>query len=126
MTEQEYRSHPAVSRSELWRIHESPQKFKHFKENPEDPTPALLFGQVFHKLALEPDTFDLEFAVMPEVDRRTKEGKQRWADFVEQAADKTVIPAEMYEQAQAMCASLLDVPLVRKLLNGPREVPFFW
>lgn len=126
MTEHEYRSHPAVSRSELWRIHESPEKFKYFKEHPEDPTPALLFGQVFHKMALDPDTFDSEFIVMPDVDRRTREGKQQWADFLEKAEDKAVIPAQMYKQAQDMCAALTAVPFARKLLNGPREVPFFW
>lgn len=126
MTEQEYRNHPAVSRSELWRIHESPQKFKYLKEHPEEPTPALLFGQVFHKMALEPDTFYLEFAVMPDVDRRTKNGKQQWADFLEQAKSKIVIPADMYDQAQAMCTALEAVPFAQKLLNGRREVPFFW
>lgn len=126
MTEAEYRAHPAVSRSELWRIHESPQKFKYFKENPKAPTPALLFGQVFHKLALEPETFFDEFAVAPEVDRRTMDGKAVWAEFLEQAESKTVIPAEMYEQAEAMCASLSDEPFARKLLSGAREVPFFW
>ena len=126
MTEIEYRSHPAISRSELWRIHNSPEKFKYFKEHPEEPTPALLFGQVFHKMALEPDTFDLEFVVMPDVDRRTKEGKQLWAEFQEQAEGKTVIPAEMHEQAKAMCESLAAVPFAQKLLNGRREAPFFW
>ena len=76
MTEKEYRQHPAISRSELWRIRESPQKFKYFREHPPEPTPALLFGQVFHKMLLEPDTFGEEFVVAPEVNRRTKEGKQ--------------------------------------------------
>ena len=65
MTEKEYRAHPAISRSELWRFHESPQKFKYAKDNPPAPTPALLFGQVFHKLALEPETFSEEFIAAP-------------------------------------------------------------
>ncbi len=126
MTEAEYRAQPAVSRSELWRIHESPQKFKYFKEHPETPTPALLFGQAFHKLALEPETFFGEFVVAPEVDRRTKDGKAAWAEFLERAESKTVISADMYEQAEAMCESLTAVPFAQKLLNGLREVPFFW
>lgn len=126
MTEKEYRNHPAVSRSELWRIHESPQKFKFFKENPEKPTPALLFGQAFHKLALESETFFEEFAVAPDVDRRTKEGKQQWNDFVAASANKTVIPSEMYVQALVMCEVMMAEPLAAKLLNGAREVPFFW
>lgn len=126
MTEQEYRNHPAVSRSELWRIHESPEKFMYFKEHPEDPTPVLLFGQVFHKLALEPETFGEEFAVCPDVDRRTREGKQAWEAFAQQVTTQTVIPGVVFEQAQAMCASIAAVPFARKLLSGAREVPFFW
>lgn len=126
MTEYEYRAHPAISRSELWAIRESPQKFKYLREHPEEPTPALLFGQAFHKLALEPDTFDREFAVFPDVDRRTREGKEQWAAFQEQAANKTVISAEMLEQAQAMCNALAAESFAQKLLSGPREVPFFW
>ena len=126
MTEQEYRSHPAISRSELWRIHESPQLFRYFKDHPEDHTPALLFGQIFHKMALEPDSFFDQYAVAPEVDRRTKEGKMLWAEFVERSAGKEVIPADMYEQARAMRDSIAAQPLAMKLLDGQRETPFFW
>lgn len=126
MTDAEYRLHPAISRSELWHIHESPQKFKYQKEHPADPTPALLFGQAFHKLALEPETFFDEYAVAPDVDRRTREGKQAWKEFLEEAEGKTAITAEMYDQAAAMCAAIAEEPLAVKLLDGPREVPFFW
>lgn len=126
MTEQEYRQHPAISRSELWHIHESPLKYKFFKEHPQEPTPALLFGQVFHKLALEPDTFFQEFVVAPEVNRRTKAGQQAWAEFLEEHAGKTVIPVKMYDQAVAMCNALMEEPFAVKLLSGRREVPFFW
>ena len=49
MTEKEYREHPAVSRSELWRISESPEKFKFYRDNPQEPTPTLIFGQLFHR-----------------------------------------------------------------------------
>ena len=91
MTEKEYRSHPAISRSELWKIRESPEKFKCFKENPTEPTPALIFGQAFHKLALQPETFSDEFAVMPQVDRRTKDGKAIWAEFCGKSTGKTII-----------------------------------
>lgn len=76
MTEAEYRQHPAISRSELWHIGESPQKFRFYKDNPQAPTPSLLFGQVFHKMALEPGTFETEFIVEPELNRRTNAGKE--------------------------------------------------
>lgn len=126
MTETEYRQHPAVSRSDLWHFHESPQKFLYHKEHPAEPTPALLFGQVFHKLALEPADFENEYAVAPQCDRRTKEGKALWAAFQEAAVDKVIVPSEMYDQAMEMVKSLMAVPFAAKLLNGRREVPFFW
>lgn len=124
MTEQEYRQHPAVSRSELWKLRDSPQKFRYAKDHPEAPTPALLFGQVFHKLALEPDTFLDEYVVAKDIDRRTKAGKAEWAELL--ALGKTIVPFEMYNQAVEMCEALQTVPLAEKLLNGQREVPFFW
>ena len=126
MTEIEYRSHPAISRSELWRMHESPQKFWHAKNSPVEPTPSLLFGQVFHKLVLEPETFAEEYAVAPECDRRTKAGKQEWQEFEEASVGRIVVPAGMYDQAEAMCKALMAEPFAVKLLNGQREVEFFW
>ena len=81
MTEQEYRQHPAISRSELFKISESPEKFKYYREHPEEPTPALVFGQLFHAMALTPETVLEQFAVMPNVDRRTKAGKDEFAEF---------------------------------------------
>ena len=126
MTEKEYRQHSAISRSELWRIRESPEKFKWYREHPEPPTPALVFGQVFHKLALEPNTFYDEFAVAPIIDRRTKDGKAAWAEFVESAADKTVIDCDSYHKAQEMVDCMYRVPFVKRLLDGEHEKPVFW
>lgn len=126
MTEKEYRQYPAISRSELWHIRESPQKFKYYKENPPEPTPSLLFGQVFHKMLLEPNTFDDEFVVAPEANLRTKEGKQMLEAFVADHENQTIITAEMYEQAKEMCDAVKREPLAVKLLNGEKEAPFFW
>jgi len=126
MTEKEYRSHPAISRSELWRIHESPEKFKWYRENPQESTPALLFGQVVHKLLLEPDDFETEFAVAPKVDRRTANGKKDWAEFCEIAEGKQVVQAEMYQQAVEMVTTAMSNSLIKSLLAGQHETPFFW
>lgn len=126
MTEKEYREHPAISRSELWKISESPEKFKYYKENLAEPTPVLIFGQVFHKMALEPESFEEEFIVMPDIDRRTKGGKELYAQFVCEVANKTVISQSDYDKAKEMCKSLYKTPFVNKLLNGEREKAFFW
>ena len=128
MTEKEYRSHPAISRSELWKMHESPEKFRWYKDNPMEPTPALLFGQVVHKMLLEPDDFFQEFVVAPDIDRRTKAGKEEWALFEDGVASTgvTVIKRDVYEQAREMVLTAMSNDLVKTLLTGQHEVPYFW
>lgn len=126
MTEKEYRQHPAISRSELFKIAESPEKFKYYQENPEEPTPALIFGQLFHAMALQPETVAEQFAVAPNVDRRTKEGKKEWLEFQEMSKGWTVVTEDMIEQATAMCEALKRNEFVAKLLKGEKEKPFFW
>lgn len=126
MNEVEYRKYPAISRSELWKLRESPEKFKWAMEHPEPPTPALIFGQVFHKLALEPMDFGTEFAVAPAVDRRTKDGKAAWAEFTAAADGKTVITQDVFDKASEMVCALDCAPFVKKLLDGAHELPLFW
>lgn len=126
MTEKEYRANPAISRSELWRIRESPEKFKWYQEHPEPATPALIFGTAVHKLLLEPDTFNQEFAVAPDFDRRTKDGREAYNAFLSDSFGKTVISLADYEKAQEMVKKALESPFAKKLLDGEREKAFFW
>lgn len=126
MTEKEYRQHPAVSRSQLFRLRESPEKFKYYEDNPEPPTPALIFGQLLHAIVLQPETVDKEFAEAPNVDRRTTKGKSEWAAFEAYAEDKTVVTSDMALAAAEMSLKLEKNEFVKKLLNGEKEVPFFW
>lgn len=126
MTDKEYRLYPAISRSQLWKISESPEKFKYELDNPSKPTDTLIFGQAFHKLVLEPETFSNEFAVAPAVDRRTKAGKEEYAEFIENCRDKTVVSAETCEKIIAMSSKLKSSDFVQKLLSGEREKPYFW
>lgn len=126
MTEQEYRSHPAISRSELFKIKESPEKFRYHKDNPEPPTPSLIFGQLFHAMALQPETVWEQFAASPNVDRRTKAGKEAYVEFERQSENKTVVTADMVELATEMCKALYANEAVRKLLDGEKEKEFFW
>lgn len=126
MTDREYRKHPAISRSELFKIKESPEKFKYYQEHPEAPTPSLIFGQLLHSMVLQPETTQELFAAAPQLDRRTKEGKAAYAIFEEEAVDKTIVSADMVAQAAEMCAALDANEFVRKLLKGKKEVEFFW
>lgn len=126
MTEIEYRTSEGISRSELWRLRESPEKFLWYREHPEEPTPALVFGALVHKLVLEPETFEDEYAVGPEVNNRTKDGKAEWQAFEDGAGDKIAVKPADYEKAKAMADKVKDTPFVNKLLAGEHEKPIVW
>ena len=122
MNENEYRQLDGISRSELWRLNPrnggSPEKFKWAQTHPEEPTPAMVFGTVVHKLFLEPTSFCDEFAVAPIVDRRTKDGKAIYAEFLASVGDKTVISADDMATATEMVRVLNRTPFVKALLDG--------
>ena len=128
MTEKEYRNHPAISRSELWRINESPEKFLWYKQHPPEQTDALLFGSLVHKLLLQAEDFFFEYAVVPNgSDRRTKEGKAAYEQFVANSQGKTIVTHRMLDPALDMSGAALRNRTVQALLDcAETEKVFFW
>ena len=127
MTNQEYHSHMAVSKSDLDLIARSPAHFKYIKEHKPEQTDAMLLGSVVHKLVLEPATFAAEYAVAPAVDRRTKAGKETWAEFSKAIGSETIISSELYSKAHLIAESVKSNKIASKLLSGGKaEQSFFW
>lgn len=119
MNDKDYGNLPGIRRSDLWKIKQSPMHFRHALENPEEPTPALIFGQAAHKYILEPESFFDEFAVMPSnIDRRTKSGKEAFQHFSELAGDRTIITETDLQTVMAMRQALLQNADAREIING--------
>ena len=125
ISNKEYRERDGVSSSELKKIMKSPMHYKHWKENPQEDTPALLFGRACHKYVLETYDFYNEFAVAPNVDRRTKDGKEEWAKFVAESYGKDIVTEEQLEIIDAMRTAAYATPFVSKLMSGEKELSFF-
>ena len=127
MTNAEYHQHPAISKSDLDLIQRSPAYYRYCKAHEKTQTPAMLLGSVVHKLILESADFDTEFVVAPSCDKRTKAGKEMWAEFEMKAQGLTVITQDMSEQAKVMADAVKQHPIAGKLLqNGQAEQSFFW
>ena len=126
MNEKEYRASDGISRSELWWIRESPQKFRYYQEHKRPSTPTQVFGGAVHKLVLEPECFESEYAIAPDVDRRTKEGKAAYKAFSEALDGRDIISYIDYQKAIEMKSEALNEPFVQRLLNGQREMPIWW
>lgn len=121
----EYRQMQGVSSTDLKRMMKSPAHYLYFKENPQEDTPSLLFGRAYHKMCLETSEFFEEFAVVPQCDRRTKEGKEIYARFLAESEGKDVITSDMYEQIHKMREVLMSTKFVPKLINGTHEMSYF-
>ena len=116
----------AISKSRLSNIAVCPAYFKWCEDNPQKPSDDMVLGSAFHKIVLEPETFDDEFAIMPQVDKRTTQGKLIIAEFIIESAEKTVITQEQYDTICGMRDSIMSNPYARKLINGNIEQSMYW
>jgi len=131
MTEKQYQQTKGVRRSELWLLNPrnggTPEKFLWFTTHPEEPSHAMMLGSVAHKFILEPDTFWDEFASAPCVDRRTKEGKSIWAEFMETLNHRTIVSADDMSVVEEMNDEFWRTPFVDALVEGAEhERLFVW
>lgn len=126
MSNEAYRAHEGISKSTLFLINKSPEHLKYGMENPKGDTAALNFGRAAHKYILEKECFEDEFAVAPYCDKRTKEGKAIYAEFVANSAGKDVISRDDMLQIIEMSKAIDKVPLARQLLTGIVEQSYFW
>lgn len=133
LTNAEYHARPEVSKSGLDQVRRSPLHYWSRYLNPdraiEPPTPAMILGSALHARVLEPHLFADEYIVAPEgIDRRTKEGKLRWADFEAEAEGRTVLKVEDAAQIEAMAAAVHRHPAASLVLRlpGKCEQSYFW
>lgn len=130
MTEQEYNNAEGIRRSDLWLMSRSAQIFRHHMDNPEDEcekSPALIFGSACHKWILEPKEFTDEYVLAPNIDRRTKAGKEEWAAFEVENAGKTIISEKDFDLMNDMSNALMSHALANRMVHeGQHEVPYFW
>lgn len=130
MTETEYRNHPGINKSTLWQIRKSPAHYRaavdHQGESGED-RPALKLGRAIHAAVLQPEEYCTQYVVAPELNRRTKEGRELYAQFEAENAGKEIISQADAEVINGIKAAISGNKAVKKLLRGAKaEVPIMW
>lgn len=114
ITNAQYHASEGISRSMLMEFKRSPYhywyKYVSGLAPKEEPTPAMNLGNAVHTLVLEESKFEDEFLVMPNVDRRTKAGKELYDDFLNTGKGKTILTNDQFEQALEMATSVINNP----------------
>ena len=122
MPEKEYFRAKGVSKSLLAKMDCPAKAFVPMKE-----TPAMLLGSITHMAILQPEIFDDHFIFAPDINKRTKAGKEEWAEFEAANADKRVITSDQYDYAFAMQKAVAAHPMASELLKeGKAEQSCFW
>ena len=124
MTNDEYHSKKEyLSASSIKTILQNPYEFLHpiRKESK-----AFSVGSATHSLILEPHKFNDEFAVAPDVNKRTKVGKEEFALFEKENADKCVLSKDEHFLSKSMSEAVLSTNEAKNILrNGIAECSFF-
>jgi exodeoxyribonuclease VIII len=100
-----YRAFQALNQSAAKHLLTSPAHYQAYINTPQEETKALRFGTFVHSAILEPHTLNDLYATAPEVDRRTKEGKETWAAFQTANVGKTILDAEESAVGHLVAAS---------------------
>ena len=106
MSSEEYHALDRLSSGGVKQMLRSPAHFRAWKDTPQAPTAAMMFGTAVHTMTLEPSTVAQRIAVMPAdaPTRQSNAGKDWHLNFQREAAGKIILSADDYKRA-ARCAS---------------------
>lgn len=141
-----YHSHPAVSRSGLMLINQSPQHYwwKYLSGQAEkEDTTALRIGSAFHTLVLEQHTFEARAVIIPDgapkrpsitqlnakkPSEDTIAAIEWWARWDQYAGARLQFTQAEFAELQDMAAALLNQPATGRVIapQGRIEASFFW
>ena len=121
-----YHERPEISKSDLDLLAKSPLHYKMKNELKKPPSEALILGSCVHKLVLEREDFSKEFCLEPKVDKRTKEGKATYKNFLEKLGDRMPISWDSAKTAIKMAAKVVSKKATTELLkDGLAEQSYF-
>lgn len=107
---------PRLSYSSIKNLLRSPRKFAEYYTKPKQPTEAMVLGSALHCAILRPQDFQKEYAVAPELDRRTKAGKEAFEAFTQAAEGRTVLTSAQYQDLQNKAAIIQNSELAQSIL----------
>ena len=126
LTQQEYRMAEGLGSTDIKTLLENPYLFKNGVKK--EPTDNLILGSVIHTLILEPQKLESEYIIMPELNLRTNADKAIKAELEAEAkaTNKTLVKAEIFNQAEAVSKSFLNSSLSSFLRGEVKaEASFF-
>jgi len=126
-----YHNWPELPAGLLTEADISPSHYLAKLNQPMIPTPAMIFGTAVHRLTEDEASFLDEYTMKPaSIDRRTKAGKEAYAEFEAESEGKIIMERDDWQRAWKIHESFLRCPdpliqIVRDI-QGIREVPILF
>lgn len=86
----------------------------------------MKLGSMVHCMLLQPELFNDQFAVAPEINKRTNAGKEEWAAFCSQHSDKIVVQEDEYQHARRLVDSAMCNKNVEQIVKGCHDFEVEW
>lgn len=126
MSNKDYHARPEISKSDLDLLAKSPYHYKHKDEFERKDSAALVLGSAVHKLVLEPKDFFNEFSVEPDVDKRTKEGKAIYNEFLANSGGKIALDKGTHDIVEQIANAVKSIRETAVFLrDGLAEQSYF-
>lgn len=123
----EYRMRKGLNFSSLNLFAVSPEKYYALKGVERDETEAMKVGTALHTMALEPEKFNQRYFCLPEMDRRTKAGKELYAQIEATNKNKILLKPEDFQVVAEAATSIRNNTFANGLLsNALTELTATW
>lgn len=121
---EEYHKLKSLGSSSIKKLLKNPHEFLNPKEYKE--TKATQIGSLVHCMVLEPLEVEKRYIPIPKIDKRTKEGKEKYQIFLEQKEARIAIPEDDYILAKEISENFMSQNIYKKLFkNGVAEKSYF-
>lgn len=114
-----YHTSNGVSSSQLKVfLSKTPAHYQYKMAHKTPPTDSMKLGTAVHSLVLEPENFFNDIAVLPELNLRTKDGRETLEEFTKANKDKTVISKDQHEKSILMATSVENLIQASPVLSA--------
>lgn len=114
----EYRLRQGLNFSSLNLFFVSPEKYHSLKSVERTETDAMKVGTALHTMALEPEKFNERYFCLPEMDRRTKAGKELYAQIEATNRDKVLLRPDDFRVVAEAATAIRTNSFANGLLSG--------
>jgi exodeoxyribonuclease VIII len=122
----EYSKVQAVNWSTLKAMKSSPADYKLAVTFPREETDSMRLGTLVHMMLLEPEKVEQNYVLMPKLDFRKTENKQKRAELIESNPGKIIAPEEgdtfSYAKAEKIVEANKRKPITKHLLMDVEQV----